>query len=1171
MEAYEELAQRQRSRRLWLGTALAVGAALFAIDIGTRGDVTLIGIFAIVPFIVAMGAGRRETALAAVAAVILAVTAGIIDGIFGEFQHMFRIALVALAGLLAVRMAAIRERAEVVGRLERDVGRVLAESRDLREATPRLLETMANELDWDAAALWEVETRDGKLTRIHAWHRPDSPLAALEEANEGLSFSSGVGLPGRVLASGQPTWIADVRDDPAFARSSAAGSSGIRAAAAFPITGTRGVRGVIELFSRRARPPDQPLMDAMAGVGRYLGQHIERRRAEEAVRRGEAVRGAVLESAIDSVITMNHEGRVVEFNPAAERTFGYRRSDAVGKLVRDLIVPPGLRDRHQRALERHVQTGKGGPLIGKRVELTAMRADGGEFPIEISITRIGQEEPPMFAAYVRDVTARKAAEQSVRRLAAIVEHSNDAIVATDLRGTIVAWNPAAEELYGWKADEIIGRHISVTAPADRQSETNFLARQVAEGRAVSGHRTVRMRKDGSLVDVSLTISPILGSDEKPLGMAGIIRDITEEKRIEGERIRLLDQEKAARLRAEELEQRASFIAEAQAALDSSLKFDEVLKRLTRLIVPMFADWCAIHTLEGDGSIRQVAVGHSDPEKERFAWELSKRYPSHPEDGQGVPAVLRTGEPQLVREVTDQMIQAGARDPEHLEIIRSLGLRSGMVVPLRARSQTLGAITFASAESGRIYDEDDLAFASELGRRAALSIDNARLHSELTSSRDELRFLAAAGAELDEAFELDETLQKIADLTLQEPLLADGCMVDLLEESGHVRRVASATSHPDVKPVLEALRRQHIDLESSHPIALAVRTGQLQRLDAIDGDEQRTWTHDPEYLEAVRSWPGRAVLVAPMGARGRLLGTIAVASFGSRRFSDDDERVLRELARRAAFAVDNSRLYSETNYIAERLQRSLLPPHLPEIRGVEIATRFRPAGDRNEVGGDFYDIFQTGPHRWAITIGDVCGKGPDAAAVTALARHTLRASAIRGEATPDELLRALNEAMLADSPTDFQFCTVAFADLEVGNGSTRLRVSSGGHPLPIVLRADGDVTSAGEPGTLLGVVPDPNLSCTEIDLYQGDTLVFYTDGITEARTARGLFGFEGLLKVTRSCAGCVAAEIAERIEQTMLDAQQGTLRDDVALVVAQISEAPGAADQVDAPALSALAR
>ena len=175
------------------------------------------------------------------------------------------------------------------------------------------------------------------------------------------------------------------------------------------------------------------------------------------------------------------------------------------------------------------------------------------------------------------------------------------------------------------------------------------------------------------------------------------------------------------------------------------------------------------------------------------------------------------------------------------------------------------------------------------------------------------------------------------------------------------------------------------------------------------------------------------------------------------------RVVRELARRAAFAVDNARREKETNYIADRLQRSLLPPHLPNIRGVEIATRFRPAGDRNEVGGDFYDIFQTGPNRWAITIGDVCGKGPDAAAVTALARHTLRATAIRGGESPDELLRTLNDAMLVDNPTDFQFCTVAFAGLELGDGSTRLAVSSGGHPLPSCCAPDGEVESVGRTG------------------------------------------------------------------------------------------------------------
>jgi serine phosphatase RsbU (regulator of sigma subunit) len=394
------------------------------------------------------------------------------------------------------------------------------------------------------------------------------------------------------------------------------------------------------------------------------------------------------------------------------------------------------------------------------------------------------------------------------------------------------------------------------------------------------------------------------------------------------------------------------------------------------------------------------------------------------------------------------------------------------------------------------------------------------------------------------------------------------MVDLLDDTGSIRRVASATADPEVRPVLDALRRQTIELDSAHPIAVALRTGQVQEVEGIDEAEQQSWTHDAGYLEAVRSWPGRAALVVPMRARGRMLGAIALASFSERRFDDDDVRVARDLARRAAFAVDNARLYSETEYIADRLQRSLLPPHLPEIRGVEIAARFRPAGDRNEVGGDFYDIFQTGPNRWAITIGDVCGKGPDAAAVTALARHTLRASAIRGGDAPDELLRTLNDAMLVDNPTEFQFCTVAFAALEIEGGSTRLAVSSGGHPLPIVLRADGQVEAVGEPGTLLGVVADPALSCAEVELYRGDTLVFYTDGITEARTDDGLFGYEGLLRAMRAAAGCDAAEIAERIEQTMLDVQAGGLRDDVALVVAQISEGADTSERGE-PALTSL--
>jgi serine phosphatase RsbU (regulator of sigma subunit) len=205
-----------------------------------------------------------------------------------------------------------------------------------------------------------------------------------------------------------------------------------------------------------------------------------------------------------------------------------------------------------------------------------------------------------------------------------------------------------------------------------------------------------------------------------------------------------------------------------------------------------------------------------------------------------------------------------------------------------------------------------------------------------------------------------------------------------------------------------------------------------------------------------------------------------------------------------------------------------------------------------VGGDFYDIFQRDSERWAITIGDVCGKGADAAAVTSLARHTLRATAIRGDDRPDDLLRTLNRAMLAEGPMAYQFCTVAVASFTAGPMSTMAEVASGGHPLPILLRSDGTVEAVGEAGTLLGVVEDPELTTTAVELFRGDTLVFYTDGITEARTRQGMIGFGGLLAAVRACSGCAAAEVATRIEQQLLDAETTQLRDDVALVVAQIS-------------------
>jgi serine phosphatase RsbU (regulator of sigma subunit) len=291
----------------------------------------------------------------------------------------------------------------------------------------------------------------------------------------------------------------------------------------------------------------------------------------------------------------------------------------------------------------------------------------------------------------------------------------------------------------------------------------------------------------------------------------------------------------------------------------------------------------------------------------------------------------------------------------------------------------------------------------------------------------------------------------------------------------------------------------------------------------------------------------------MTTRGRTLGALTFVSARSgRRFDEQDVELAQELARRCATAIDNARLYSDRAYIARTLQQSLLPVELPDVPGVEAAARFRPTGEGNEVGGDFYDMFETGDRGWTVVMGDVCGKGPDAAAVTALARYTLRAAAMR-ERLPSRSLAVLNEALLRQRD-DRRFCTVAAAYIEKLAHGARAGISVGGHPLPLLLRVDGSVTTVGAPGTLLGIVPDPDLEDRAVTLEPGDSLVFYTDGVIESRmSSSGDLDERRLAELLATCAGQGADAIAAKIEEAAVLSQNGRPRDDIAVLVLRVVE------------------
>ena len=287
------------------------------------------------------------------------------------------------------------------------------------------------------------------------------------------------------------------------------------------------------------------------------------------------------------------------------------------------------------------------------------------------------------------------------------------------------------------------------------------------------------------------------------------------------------------------------------------------------------------------------------------------------------------------------------------------------------------------------------------------------------------------------------------------------------------------------------------------------------------------------------------------ARGRRLGVMELGF--AEPLVPERESELRgifvDLARRAALAIDNARLYQERSDVARTLQRSLLPADLPDIPGLQLAARYVASGSGNEVGGDFYDCFSTGGGEWALVIGDVCGKGAEAASVTALARYTIRAAVLHTRG-PADVLAELNEALLRQS-LDYRFCTALYATLCPEGDGVEVTLASGGHPLPLVLRATGEVESVGEAGTLLGIVADPVLSARSVHLGPGDAMVLYTDGVIEASPGDDAFGPEHFAEFLATLSGRDADGIANLVEREVLEIQGGSPRDDVALLVARL--------------------
>ena len=461
------------------------------------------------------------------------------------------------------------------------------------------------------------------------------------------------------------------------------------------------------------------------------------------------------------------------------------------------------------------------------------------------------------------------------------------------------------------------------------------------------------------------------------------------------------------------------------------------------------------------------------------------------------------------------------------------LHSLLTVPFQAEGRVTGMLAVAAAEPDR-FAEADLARVQQVADQVALPLERARLTEHDRIRRARLSFLAEASDLLAGSLDQEKTIALAAQLVV--PRLAAWCAALLPDENGELS--PAYVWHAD-----ESLADALTSLLNAAP---APEVGL--------GDGAREWSLGlpPAELHsrAAAELASDPVWCFPLVARDRRLGAFVIGRPRDGALAREAVELAEDLTRRVALALDNARLYSEQLQATNALQRSLLPPELPDIPGVELAAGYEAAGEGNEVGGDFYDVFEAKPGRWRFAIGDVCGKGPEAAAVTGLTRHALRILAREGHDVPTVLER-LN-ALIVDEGSRARFITLIHGELVPATGSgeaARVSLVCAGHPLPLMLRSAGGVEAVADSQPLLGVLEGVTFEQNTFSMAPGDVLLCVTDGVTERRSGgRFLDDDDGLRDLLGGCSELNAGSVAARIRRAVREFGSEPPTDDLALLV-----------------------
>ncbi|MCU1483639.1 MAG: domain S-box protein [Actinomycetia bacterium] len=734
------------------------------------------------------------------------------------------------------------------------------------------------------------------------------------------------------------------------------------------------------------------------------------------------------------------------------------------------------------------------------------------------------------AALDQVMRARGRADRTLESLDALLQHAPIGVAFLDRELRFVRANQAMASIAGRTLDEHMGRTLDEVI--DRP-ELSAIARGVLDtGVPVLEVEIGGTTQLGRPFNALAGYYPVRGKDGSIEGVGVVVREVTAAVEAERERVYLVE-------RLTRLQRITGALAAARTTADVVRVVLEDVREAT------IADAASLCTVV-DGEVQVVGTTGHAPEV-LAAWD---RFPV--EAGTPFAEAVLTGELVVARSyeelVTRWPLTAASVAPTRQALV---------AIPLLAAGEVTGTIGL-SFDRPLESDPGVEAFLVALGRQCAEAFLRAQLHESEAAAGVRLAFLAEASDALASSLEWTETLRRVTELAV--PRLADFAAVFVVDGE-NITALEMAEGDPARETAVRRIAaRWPGTLDRNIGMGAVARTGRPLLANDITLEQIQRFARDQEHATALVEAGYSSILAVPMRAHEAVVGVIALASRAPRRLNDDDLALATELATRAGQAVLNAELFRDRSLVAATLQASLLPPATPTVPGLEIATRFFAVGAGIDVGGDFYDVFRMGTaaepaDRWAVVIGDVRGKGTEAASISGAARHAIRVAALH-EQSPAAILRRLNELLLAmadEDELDPRFCTAVVAVVEPLESGARIVLAIGGHPPPLVLRADGTTEAIGSPGSLIGVVAEPDVSDVTIELATGDALVLYTDGVTERHAGDRFFDEEGLASVLSRCTGFTAPVLAERIETASRAFVEDAPRDDLAIVVVRAPE------------------